>query len=156
MMKTRKRVRTGTYRISKTINAPFRFVYDWCTDYREDDYKITGSKSRRTFFEKTRERVIYAIRYPTNRTFKRAVNIVTLHPHSGWHLDSFGEEDDEFGDYRLKKLGPRRTRLDMVFIEKWKVAEVPSKTEYLKDINRIWDKYATALEKDYKNRKKWT
>lgn len=154
-MKAGKRIRTGTYRISKTINAPLRFVYDWCIDFREDDHKITGSKSRRTFLEKTRQRVIYAIRYPSDGKFKHALNIVTLHPHRGWHLDSFGEEDDELGDYRLRKLGPRRTRLDMVFIEKWKVAEVPSKAEYLKDTNRIWDKFAAALEKDYKNRKRW-
>ena len=32
-------------RVSKTINAPLRYVYDWCTDYRETDPQITGSKS---------------------------------------------------------------------------------------------------------------
>lgn len=152
-MKTNKRVKTGTYRISKTINAPIRFVYDWCTDYREDDYKIVGSKSRRTFLEKTKQRVIYAIRYPSDGKTMHAVNIVTLHPSRGWHLDSFGEEDDEFGDYRLTKLGLRKTRLDMVFREKWKIADVPPKAEYLKHIGGIWDKYVAALEKDCKNKK---
>ena len=43
----------------------------------------------------------------------------------------------------------------MVFREEWKVAKVPPKAEYLKDIIRIWDKYAAALEKDYENRKRW-
>ena len=154
-MKAKKRIKKGIYHISKVINAPLRFVYDWCTDYREDDYKITGSKSRRTFLEKTRRRVIYVIRYLSSGKAKHAVNIVTLHPPKGWHLDSFGEEDNEFGEYRLTKLSPRKTRLDMVFREEWKVAKVPPKAEYLKDIIRIWDKYAAALEKDYENRKRW-
>jgi hypothetical protein len=154
-MKTKKGIRTGTYRVSKIINAPLRFVYDWCTDFREDDYKMTGSKSRRTFLERSRKQVIYAIRYPSGGDTKHAVNIVTLHPPRSWHLDSFGEEDNEFGDYRLTRLGPGKTRLDMVFREEWKIAKVPPKAEYLKDINRIWDKYAAALEKDYKNRKTW-
>ena len=154
-MKAKKRIKKGIYHISKVINAPLRFVYDWCTDYREDDYKITGSKSRRTFLEKTRRRVIYVIRYPSSGKAKHAVNIVTLHPPRGWHLDSFGEEDNEFGEYRLTKLSPRKTRLDMVFREEWKIAKVPPKAESLKDIIRIWDKYAAALEKDYENRKRW-
>lgn len=155
-MRTTRRIRTGTYRISRVINAPLRFVYDWCTDYREDDYKIIGSKSRRTFLEKTPRRVIYAIRYPSNSGFGLAVNIVTLHPPRGWHLDSFGQEDNEYGEYRLRKLGSNRTRLDMTFKEEWKIVSIPPKAEYLKDINRIWEKYSAALEKDYKRRKKWT
>ena len=152
-MKAKKRIMKATYRVSKIINAPLRFVYDWCTDLREDDYKMTGSKSRRTFLEKSGRLVVYAIRYPSRGKIKHAVNIVTLRPPRGWHLDSYGEEDNEFGDYLLTKLGPRRTRLDMVFTEHWKTASVPPKAEYVKDSIRIWDKYAAALEKDYARRK---
>ena len=153
-MKSRT-IRTGTYRISRIINAPLPFVYDWCTDYREDDYKITGSKSRRTFIEKTRRRVIWASRYPSNGGFGLAVNIVTLHPPRGWHLDWFGQEDNEVAEYRLRKLDPSRTRLNIVLKVEWKTANVPSKAKYLEDINGTWDKYSAALEKDYKRRKKW-
>ena len=149
-MKPKKRIRRGVYRISKILNAPLRFVYNWCTDFREDDYKMTGSKPRRTFLERSKKLVIYAIRYPSNGTTKHAVNIVTLHPPRAWHLDSYGQEDNEFGDYHLTELGARRTRLDMVFREEWKIAKIPPKAEYLKDINRIWDKYVAALERDYR------
>lgn len=82
-----------------------------------------------------------------------AVNIVTLHPPRAWHLDSRGDEDDTLGKYRLSKLGPRRTKLDMTFIEAWKVKNYPSRADYLKDIHRIWDRYAAALAKDYRKRK---
>jgi hypothetical protein len=152
-LKRREKGRTGTYRLSRIIKAPLRFVYNWCTDYREDDYKITGSKSRRTFLEKSKRLVIYAIRYPSGRTFMQAVNIVTLHPPDGWHLDSYGEEDNEFGDYQLTKLAPNKTRLNMTFREYWKITKIPSKPQYLKDINRIWDKYIAALERDYSRQK---
>jgi hypothetical protein len=35
-----------TYRVSRVINAPLKFVYDWCTDFRENDNKIPGSRTR--------------------------------------------------------------------------------------------------------------
>src|SRR5271169_4859164 len=118
-------------RVSKTVNAPLRYVYDWCTDFRDTDPKITGSKSQRIILEKTRKRVVYAQVYQgADGSQKVAVDIVTLNPPHSWHLDYFGEEDDETGDYRLKSLGRNKTRLDMVFKEKWKnVASVPTLEE---------------------------
>ena len=99
--------------------------------------------------EKTKERVIYTIRYKSGGKMMNAVNIVTLKPPKAWYLDSRGEEDDEVGVYRLTSLGPRKTRLDMTFVEYWKTKNYPAKSQYLSDIHRIWDKYAAALERDY-------
>jgi hypothetical protein len=138
------------FRVSKTINAPIRYVYDWCIDFREDDPKITGSKSQRRILHKTKKKVVYAQLYEgSDGKQKVAVDIVTLSPRS-WHLDYFGEEDDETGDYRLTSLGKNKTRLDMIFKEKWKdIAVIPSKQEQIDQTSRIWDKYVTALEKEY-------
>lgn len=149
----KNRFTKGTYRVSKIINAPLKFVYDWCTDYRADDRKITGSKSKRTILEKTKQRAIYTTRYMNKGEEWNAANVVTLHPPKSWHLDSIGDEDDEVGDYRLTSLGPRKTRLDMVFKEVWKTLDVPSKKDYTRHISDIWDKYRAALEKDYKKRR---
>jgi hypothetical protein len=151
-----RRIRVVTYRISKIINAPLRFVYDWCTDFREDDYKISGSKSRRTFLEKTKRQVILVTRYPSNGGFAVAVQIVSLHPPRRWHLDKFSQEENEVVEYRLRKLGSGRTKLDMVFKVEWKIPNVPSTAEVLEETNRAWDRYSAALEKDYKNEKKWS
>ncbi|MDA4124945.1 MAG: SRPBCC family protein [Thaumarchaeota archaeon] len=142
-------------RVSKTINAPLRYVYDWCTDFRDTDPQITGSKSQRRIVEKTRKRTIYVQIYEgADGREKVAVDIVTLKPHTSWHLDYFGEEDDETGEYRLKKLGESKTRLDMVFTEKWKdIAKVPSIEEQMQSTNEVWDKYVAALEKEYKSSK---
>ena len=84
-----------------------------------------------------------------------AVDIITLKPPSSWHLDYFGEEDDETGEYRLKSLGKNKTRLDMVFREKWKnIAKVPSIEEQMRNTNEVWDKYVAALEKDYNSERR--
>ncbi len=139
-----------TYHATKVLNAPLKFAYRWCTDFRDTDPKITGSGNRRKILEKTKERVIYTIRYKSGGKTRTAVNIVTLHPPRSWHLDSRGDEDDEEGEYRLSKLGSAKTRLDMKFIERWKIGDYPSKSDYLKSIHDVWTKYAAALEKDYR------
>ena len=143
-------------RVSKTINAPLRYIFNWCTDFREDDPQITGSKSQRKILEKTKKRVIYAQVYEgADGKDKMAVDIIMLKPPSSWHLDYFGEEDDETGEYRLKSLGKNKTRLDMVFREKWKnIAKVPSIEEQMRNTNEVWDKYVAALEKDYNSERR--
>jgi hypothetical protein len=125
-------------------------VYDWCTDFREDDYRITSSKARRKILEKTKDRVIYTSRYKSHGRTKKAVNIVSLRPPNAWHLDFIGDEDNETGDYRLTRLGPQKTRLDMVFTEKYKTRNPPSKADDLSHTNEVWDKYVVALMKDYR------
>jgi hypothetical protein len=142
-------------RVSKTINAPLRYVYAWCTDFREDDPQITGSTSQRKILEKTRRRAIYAELYEgADGKQKVSVEIITLRAPTSWHLDYFGEEEDETGEYRLKSMGRNKTRLDMVFKEKWKnIAKVPSLEERLRRTNEDWDKYVAALEKDYDSQK---
>ncbi len=142
-------------RVSKTINAPLRFVYDWCTDFRDDDPRITGSGSQRVVVERTKKRVIYTQIYKgADGNQKVEVDIVTLQGPTSWHLDAFGQEEDETGDYRLKSLGRNKTRLDMVFRDKWKdIAKPPSKEENAKHTSEVWDKYKAALEKEYSKKK---
>lgn len=143
------------FRVSKTINAPLRFTYNWCTDYSEDDPQITGSKSKRKILEKTKKRTIYAQIYEgADGEQKIAVDIVSLKPPTSWHLDYFGEEDDETADYSVTSLGKKKTRLDMVFREKWKITNSPTIKEQIKSTNRVWDKYIAALEKDYRSESK--
>jgi len=141
------------YGISRIINAPLRFAYEWCTDFRNDDPKFSGSKSKRTVHVKTDRLCVYTNKYSSEHGRKLGVNIVWLYPPSAWHLDYVGEEDDETGDYRLTRLGPRKTRLDMAFKEYWKIPKPPAKKEVLADTNRIWDNYIAALERDYRKSK---
>lgn len=48
-----------TIKVTKTINAPLRYVFNWCTDFREDDPALTNSKGSRKILEKTKKRVVY-------------------------------------------------------------------------------------------------
>ena len=141
--------KSGRIHVSKVIDAPLRFVYAWCTDYRETDTRITGSKSKRKILMKNKHRVVYVTAYRSGGKAKSAVDVITLYPPNAWHLDFVGDEDDETGDYVLSSLGPKKTRLDMVFTERYKVANAPSQGEETKHIHEIWDKYVSALEKDY-------
>ena len=138
-----------TYKISKIIEAPLSYVYDWCTDFRESDTKITGSKNKRRILLKTKNRVVYVSQYIKNGQLRNAVNVVTLYPNKAWHLDYHADEDDEVGEYRLAQVGPKRTRLNMTFKESYKIRNPPTKATDIKLTNEVWDKYVAALEDDY-------
>lgn len=142
-----------TVKVSKIINAPLRFVYDWCTDFREDDRKMIGSRRKRIILQKTKRRVVYVYVYRRRGKVRSAVNIVTLQPPNGWHLDSPGQDCDEIADYRLTMLSPKKTRLDMTFKEQYKIPKAPSRVQDAKDLNNAWDKYVAALERDYARHK---
>jgi hypothetical protein len=131
------------------IKAPLNYVYNWCTDYREDDNKITGSKTKRIILQKTKRRVIWVSTYKLRGKTMSGVNIVTLRPPNAWHLDSVDLEGDVIGQYKLRKIGDRKTRLSMTFKIKYKTASPPTKNEDEKSTSEFWDKYVSALEKDY-------
>ena len=138
-----------TYRVTKTINAALKFVYDWCTDYREDDNLITGSKAQFKILQKTNRRVIYLRTSERDGKTMIGVKMVTLRPPRAWYLDQVGEDEDAIGIYKLKRVGPEKTRLDMTFTEKYKISDAPTKEEDRKVTDQMWDKYVAALEKDY-------
>ena len=140
-----------TSHISKTIHAPLRYVYDWCTDYRDTDPKLTGSKTKRKILLRTGHRIIYTETYRSHGKPTIAVDIVTRYPPKGWHLNFVSDEDDEVGDYTLTALGPKTTRLHMTFTDHYKIRHPPTKAEFVKVVKRVWDKYAEALERDYRH-----
>ena len=148
-MKSPAYTKTHSFHVSKTIHAPLRFVYEWCTDYSETDPQITGSESKRRILLRTKHRVVYMLSYPSRGKIRTGINVVTLHPPNGWHLDFVGDEDNETGDYSLTTLGAGRTRLDMKFTERYKIPHAPSKLQDTKHVHEVWDKYIGALEKNY-------
>lgn len=130
-------------------------MFNWCTDFREDDPALTGSKSVRRILEKSRKRVLYvSTETAVDGTQRVGVDLVTLKPPNSWHLEFFGEDDNEIGDYKLSSLGKNRTKLSMVFKESWKLEEIPSVEEQVESTSKLWDKYVEVLEKDYASSKK--
>jgi len=142
-----------SYHVSKSINAPLKYVYDWCTDYREDDNRITGSKTQFRILQKTNRRVIYLSTSKWHGKAMVAVKMVTLRPPKAWYLDQVGRVEDVVGVYTLTRLGPEKTRLNMRFTEKYKLRGAPSKEQDRNDVAQMWNKYVAALEKDYASRR---
>ena len=138
-----------TYRVKKTFNAPLKFVYDWCTDYREDDNLMTGWKAQFKILQKNKRRVIYLRTSERDGKTMISVKMVTLRPPKAWYLDQVGEDEDVIGVYKVTRVGPEKTRLAMTFTEKYKISDTRTKEEDRNDTNQMWDKYVAALEEDY-------
>lgn len=138
-----------TYKLSKKFNAPLEYVYQWCTDFREDDAKYIGSKTVRTILEKDAERVIWRVKYKDGKGFAEGVRYVTLHPPDSWHLDTCGD-GREVGEYKLTALGKKKTKLEMKFTVTYdSKKDVEDKEEWEKDGDDHWTIYKKAIEKDY-------
>jgi hypothetical protein len=138
------------YKLSETFNAPLDYVFAWCTDFREDDGKLTGSKSVRTILEKTEERIVWRVSYKDGKDLKEGVRAVWLSPPDAWHLDTCGD-GRERGDYRLTSLGKSKTRLDMKFVVTYdSKGDVEDKDKWEEDGVKDWKIYKRALEDDFK------
>jgi hypothetical protein len=140
-----------TVRFSKKFNVPIQFVYDWWTDYSEEDMRIVGSKKRRTVVLKTKEKAIFISSYSdVDGTTRVGVNIVTLQPSKKiWHLDYYGEDTDEIADYRLVSLGKNKTKLSILFKEITKIGNPSTEEEIVRHIDSYWTPFGKALEKEY-------
>ena len=142
-----------TVRLDIEVNAPLRFVFDWCTDFTEDDPKLIGSTRQRHILERSGRKVIFAQTW-TNGEGKMLVtaNIVTLKPPNSWHLEMFGTERNETGVYKLKRLGKEKTLIQLVFKNKWRNPQTAESVDsQIKRIREIWSKYSAALESDYRS-----
>lgn len=142
--------------MSNVINAPIKYVYDWATDYTEEDNSIWGGKYPKIILLKTRTKTVYAYyKEGSDGKPKLGVRFVSLRPSIySWHLDYYAEEDIETGEYKLVRLGKRKTRMDIVIKNKWKHGKGPSSNDFEKNANLVWEKYGAALEKDYNSGKK--
>lgn len=140
------------YTISKIINAPIKYVYDWLTDYTEGDNAIWGGKFPKIILFKSKKKVVYAY-YSQNpgRHPKLGVRFVMLHPSSfSWHLDYYGENDFETGEYELTRVAKDKTGLRIVLQNSWKRRTGPTSKQFKKHGDMVWEKYCRALEADYK------
>lgn len=141
---------TQTYRISHTFKAPRDFVYKWCTDFREDDWKYTRSSARRVFLERSKRRYVWVVNYKEGGKKKEGIRAVWFKPPISWHLDTCGD-GREVGDYELTPKGKNKTRLDMTFDVTYDdPRDVESKEEWQGEAKEHWKLYGAALEKEYK------
>jgi hypothetical protein len=152
MPESSRRVFASHYaQITKTINAPIKYVYEWCTDFRSDDGKLSSSKTRHNVIHVGSNRVVRIIERvtPIERP-KMAVELVRLIPPDAWHKDQIGETDLDAVDYKLARLGSGRTRVTVSVTERWMTRKHPTRSQWVSNANKTWDNLVAALEEDYR------
>ncbi|MGA7846550.1 MAG: hypothetical protein WCB18_05635, partial [Thermoplasmata archaeon] len=127
---------TSRVRLSLVIRAPARYVYEWCTDYRTSDSRLTTARPFPTFrvIRVSPRRVLRIRVYPGRgvdggRDPAIAVDLVRLNPPHSWHLDQIDETDRQSLDYRVSAMGRARTRLHLLVTERWLTPDHPTKEE---------------------------
>jgi len=144
-----------TVRVSKVVHAPLKYVYDWCTDYRADDWRLRRKGGDKLTFRVLRvspHRVIRIRLHPNASPDPEiAVDVVRLDPPSDWHTDQIDEEDRMALDYHLVKLGPRTTRLELLVTERWVTRDFPTRGELRRRVSATWDLFSAAIEERYRS-----
>ena len=135
--------------VKKTIHVPLPFAYQWLTDYRDDDPKITGSSAVREVIEKTASRVVYTSEMMEGGRPMKTRSIVTLKPPDRWDVDAKGDQRDYTGTYRLVPNGDFTT-IQMNFDSIYKMGNAPDKKDREQVTSSLWDKYIAALEFEYR------
>lgn len=143
---------TQSIRITKTANTPARYAFEWLTDYRADDGKLSKSRPRFQVHRVAEGRVV-RIRIPRSPTRNPpiAVELVRLGPGTTWHVDQIDEGDLAAVDYRVTPLGRKRCRIDLLIVERWMTRTHPSAVEYRTSTGAFWDRIVRALERRYRS-----
>ena len=144
---------TTTVRVSLMVQAPSRYVYDWCTDYRSDDGRFSKARTRPSFrvIRISPHRVLrIRVSRGSGRDPRVAVDLVRLKPPRSWHLDQIDENDRQAVDYRVSAVGRARTRLQLLVTERWVAPEFPTPEALRAQVAGRWARFAVALEEDYR------
>lgn len=138
------------YKVSKIMNAPITYVYNWCTDFRADDPEIIGAQYTRHIVDKSKKRVVWVQHYTRDDKEMEGVRYVVLSPRKkSWHMEGANEESNRTGDYSLRSLGKEKTKLDISIKIQYKTIEPESIPKLKENLSADWEKYKAALEKDY-------
>jgi hypothetical protein len=144
----------GSYRVrlTKTVEAPAKFVYAWCTDFRTDDGKYSSSRPRFRVIHLTPDRIV-RIRSSRGKGSRPAValELIRLLPPNGWHVDQIDESDLATVDYRVTRLGSRRARLTLDITERWMTRRYPTASAYREGTSAYWDRLVASLEERYRS-----
>jgi hypothetical protein len=155
MSENRRRIfATQTGRFSKIVDAPIRYVYDWCTDFGSDDAKLEGSSVRHRVVKVSPQRLVrvkFIRRGAKNPTM--SVEVVRLSPPTAWHKDTIGEEELDSMDYKLTAMGPNKTRLSLVMVERWMIPKFPKTADWVRASSEYWDGLVRAIEERYRSGK---
>jgi len=140
------------FHIQVTFRAPLRFVYDWCTDYTPRDAALEGEKYERKVLAKTARKAVFEDLEEGPDGWYWGRSVVTLHPPRRWNLQRKGNRSEVVARYLLTELTDGRVRLDLWWRRRTLLgpAERPSKRERERSSKLAWERFARALERDYR------
>lgn len=148
---SRKVYATQSVRISKPIEAPVRYAFDWLTDFRGSDGRFSRARPRFRMLRVAPDRIV---RIRSSRTPSEhpaiAVELIRLRPPNAWHVDQIDEDDLETVEYRLTRRGPRSSKLTLEIVERWMTRKHPTRAEWTAGAARFWDVIVAELEKSYR------
>ena len=140
----------NSFEVTKLIRAPLKFVFEWCTDFREDDSEILmGSNNKIQIVEKNESQVIRLVESATKFGVIKNRQVITLNPPNKWHVERVGDESNMSGDYELTESNSH-TNLKMKFRTEYNMPEFVQTTEKRRErFGMMWDNIIKALENDY-------
>ena len=140
----------NSFEVTKLIRAPLKFVFEWCTDFREDDSEILmGSNNKIQIVEKNERQVIRLVESATKFGVIKNRQVITLNPPNKWHVERVGDEANISGDYELTESNSH-TNLKMKFRTEYNMPEFVQTTEKRRErFGMMWDNIIKALENDY-------
>lgn len=134
---------TVHYRFSQRFPFPARQVYDWSTDFREDDVARMHKKGRREV-EKLDDSTLIL----TDETFEngrkvRKVRLVRLYPEQMMWTNTRLSEEGKHSQfiYQVVPEGRKASRLDFIGAQ---VDEAPNRRPTSKEIGELSKAYAKA------------
>ncbi len=142
------------YHIRVTFRAPLRYVYSWCTDYSEEDPKISHEAplSERRIIAKGRGRVVFEDLEELKDGTAWDRVFVRLEPPRRWQAFYVGNYRHALANYSLSTPADGRTQLDIRWRRRPSFLEGPviSKRERERSSLEGWRWFAKRLERDYR------
>lgn len=141
--------------VSKLVTAPASYVYDWCTDYRSDDWKVARPGTRPRFkVVRISPRRLIRIRLGPARDGDPRVAVDLLRFESGlkWHTDQIDEEDLQTVDYQVSPVSRSRSRIQVRIVERWMTPNHPSRAVTAERASLVWDRLVGLIEARYQQR----
>ncbi|MCI4351541.1 MAG: hypothetical protein L3K15_08540 [Thermoplasmata archaeon] len=140
------------YVVRQRFRAPLRFVFDWCTDFSPTDPKLEGDTYERRVVERDARRVVVEDLYESPEGWRWSREVIKLRPPHAWHMEGVGNRRNVIADYALTEPAPGVVELELRWRRRpslLKFDRAP-KIRAQKEGKRSWQRFARALERDYR------
>ncbi len=144
------------YQIRVAFRVPLDFAFTWCTDFSPQDASLEGESYQRKIVERTPRRVVFEDLEETKGGWVWSRDTVTLRPPNRWHMDGTGNRRDVTANYVLSRLPGGRTQLELRWRRQPKGPEAKKLTKAQREADtlRAWKRFAVAMERDYRSKRK--